>query len=460
MITARERGLYKLLISLQIIAVMTLYTVCAVGTLLVYLDENKIPLEAYGQYALVVLVAMLLESVSRPHSLRPTLGRMRWLATMISRRQWVWILVSLTLMLVFSKDMRISRSFLAVFGVLSLVVLHISNRYMLRWLGNLGLNYMRHWRLRTFILGPRDWCESIMPEVHQLHSLLEIRNVGWTDQDGISEEDYLDMVAKEPVDLLVMPARHLPDQSVIDLMRQGDKLGYRCWMPIELSRRYGRRFDLQKVGCLDILTPPVEPLANTWNQLLKRGFDIIFSLPLILTVVPAFSLLVWMIHRRHSPGPLFFKQDRVGQNGELFKVFKFRTLNVVNENEARQVSKNDDRIFKGGRMLRRLSIDEIPQFINVLLGDMSIVGPRPHMEQHDFQFREIFERYGVRRYVKPGVTGLAQVKGFRGEVNRPRDLRHRARLDNFYVSHWDLYLDVRIVVMTAVTMVIPPKTAY
>jgi putative colanic acid biosynthesis UDP-glucose lipid carrier transferase len=91
---------------------------------------------------------------------------------------------------------------------------------------------------------------------------------------------------------------------------------------------------------------------------------------------------------------------------------------------------------------------------------MSVVGPRPHMEEHDFEFRQIFERYGVRRYVKPGVTGLAQVKGYRGEIRRARDLRHRARLDNFYVTHWDLGLDVRIVVATAGSMVKPPKTAY
>jgi len=458
MITARERGLFQLLVSLQITAVLALYAV-AFGVFVFFPGAN-VPVQAYAKYGIVVLLAMILESVSRPPALRPALGRMRWLASAVSRRQWVWILVSLTAMLVFSRDLRISRMFLAVFGLMSLGILHLTNRYLLRWLGNLGLHYMRHWRLRTFILGPREWCESIMPEVHQLHSLLEIRNVGWTDQEAVTEKDYLGMVAKEPIDLLVMPARHLPDKSVIELMRQGDKLGYRCWMPIELSRRYGRRFDLQKVGCLDILTPPVEPLANTWNQLLKRSFDVIFALPLVLTVVPLFSIFVWCLHRKYSRGPLFFKQDRVGQNGEVFKVFKFRTLNVENGDESKQVTKGDSRIFTGGGMLRRLSIDEIPQFINVLLGDMSVVGPRPHMEEHDFQFREIFERYGVRRYVKPGVTGLAQIKGFRGEVNRPRDLRHRARLDNFYVSHWDLFLDLRIVLMTAVTMVVPPKTAY
>ncbi|MFT3991264.1 MAG: sugar transferase [Luteolibacter sp.] len=459
MINTRERGLFQLLITTQIFLISLLYGVCFLGVLGAY-HRQLVYFDAYGRYGATVLGAMILESISRPQSLRPGMGRMKWLAGAVTRRQWIWILSSISLLLVFSQDIRISRAFLAVFSLLSLAVFYVTNRYLLLLLGSLGLNYVRNWRLKTFILGPKEWCDSIMPEVHQLDNLLEIRNVEPTDDPSKTKEDYLDMLARESFDLLVMPARHLPDEMVISLMRQGDKLGYRCWMPVELSRRYGRRFDLQKVGGFDILTPPMEPLTNTCNQIMKRSFDIAFSLPLVLTVIPVLSLFVWAVHRKQSPGPLFFKQNRVGRNGEIFKVFKFRTLHADHGTEARQVTKDDNRVFSGGALMRKLSIDEIPQFINVLLGDMSVVGPRPHMAEHDFKFREIFERYGVRRYVKPGVTGLAQVKGFRGEVNRPRDLRHRARLDNFYVGHWELGLDVQIVIKTGLTMIIPPKTAY
>jgi lipopolysaccharide/colanic/teichoic acid biosynthesis glycosyltransferase len=192
----------------------------------------------------------------------------------------------------------------------------------------------------------------------------------------------------------------------------------------------------------------------------KRIFDMVFSAVVVATILPSLCVVVWLLHRRQSPGPLFFKQERVGKNGVPFQVYKFRTLHVHNDDEAKQVTKDDSRVFKGGQLLRKLSIDEMPQFLNVLLGDMSVVGPRPHMEQHDCEFREIFERYGVRRYVKPGVTGLAQVKGFRGEINRPQDLRHRARLDNFYVTHWCLYMDLKIIAATGWTVIKPPKTAY
>lgn len=438
---------------------MALYAICS-GAVLIGLYDQSIPTRAYGKYGAVVLIAMILEATSRPGALRPTPGRARHMVWQVTRRQWIWIIASMTGLLVFSKDQTISRLFLATFGGLAMIMLYICNRFLLRFLGYIGEKHSKNWRLRTFILGPKDWCESVAPEVEEMHSLLEVRCVEWTDGPDTDESRYLELVAKEPIDLLVMPPRHLEDSTVMGLLRQGDRLGYRCWMPLELTRRYRRRFDLQRVGCLDVLTPPVEPLENTSNQVLKRIFDMAFSAAVVATVLLPLCMVVWVIHRLYSPGPLFFKQDRVGKNGNKFQVYKFRSLHPNNATEATQVTKGDSRIFKGGRMLRKTSIDEIPQFINVLLGDMSVVGPRPHMEEHDFLFREIFERYGVRRYVKPGVTGLAQVKGFRGEVNRPLDLRHRARLDNFYVTHWDIALDFRIVAWTGVSMIKPPKSAY
>ncbi len=177
-----------------------------------------------------------------------------------------------------------------------------------------------------------------------------------------------------------MPPRHLPDETVISLLRQGDNLGFRCWLPLEITRTFGRRFDLQRVGMLDVLSPPVEPLENTSNQIIKRVFDVAFSSAVLIMIFPALCLLVALIHRRFSPGPLFFKQSRVGMNGKPFQVYKFRSLHPNNPTESNQVCQGDCRVFKGGDFLRKTSIDEIPQFLNVFLGEMSVVGPRPHME--------------------------------------------------------------------------------
>ncbi|MEY4299813.1 MAG: hypothetical protein RIR25_1049, partial [Verrucomicrobiota bacterium] len=177
-------------------------------------------------------------------------------------------------------------------------------------------------------------------------------------------------------------------------------------------------------------------------------------------VVLPLMAIVALIQRRQSPGPIFFRQDRVGENGKIFQILKFRTMKVENDNEARQASLKDERIYPGGRWLRRLSIDEFPQFFNVLQGEMSVIGPRPHMIEHEREFEKFHELYGSRRYVKPGVTGLAQVEGYRGEVKDARDIRGRARYDLFYVKHWCLALDVRLTLQTILHVVSPPEKAY
>ncbi|MCB1090673.1 MAG: sugar transferase, partial [Verrucomicrobiae bacterium] len=159
-----------------------------------------------------------------------------------------------------------------------------------------------------------------------------------------------------------------------------------------------------------------------------------------------------------SPGPLFYRQKRTGRNGEIFEVYKFRTMHV-NDTPGAQAKVGDPRIFPGGRFLRKSSLDEIPQFINVLLGEMSVVGPRPHFVDHDSQFAEIVHDYSVRHFAKPGVTGLAQVKGCRGETDTHLKVRQRVRLDHFYLRNWSLLMDVCIVCDTAIQVIFPPKSA-
>ena len=427
--------------------------------IVVYHDQSAF-MSAYVEYWLILVAAMAFEGFSRPGWLRPGPGRSSKNAFSVSRRQWMWAVASMALFLVFSRDLRISRLFLGVFSVATLSLFFLQNKYLVDWFSDICSKEFSKLKLRTFILGPKEWSDSIFPEVLSINSMVDVVGVENTEIHEKSAEEYASLFKETQIDLLVMPPRHLSSDTVIHLLREGDKQGFRCWLPLEITRTYGRRFDLERVGCLDILSPPVEPLENTSNRVVKRGFDVVFSLFVILTLFLPLCAVVLMIHRLYSPGPLFFKQSRVGMNGVPFQVFKFRSLNVDNGNESAQVTQSDSRVFKGGGFIRKTSIDEIPQFLNVLMGNMSVVGPRPHMESHDNEFREIFERYGVRRYVKPGVTGLAQVKGFRGEILKPIDLRNRARLDNFYVGHWHLVLDLGIVALTGFSMLRPPKSAY
>ncbi len=190
------------------------------------------------------------------------------------------------------------------------------------------------------------------------------------------------------------------------------------------------------------------PLVSPAHRFLKRTLDIMISLPVVLFVLPFLCAGVWLLHRVFSPGPLFFKQSRSGADGQMFQIYKFRTMTVNHGMEAMQVRPNDSRIFRGGDLMRKLSIDEMPQFLNVLLGDMSVVGPRPHMAEHDAIFALECAQYALRHTVKPGVTGLAQVRGQRGPVDDASEIKHRVTSDIEYCQSWSFSLDLEIIART------------
>jgi len=179
----------------------------------------------------------------------------------------------------------------------------------------------------------------------------------------------------------------------------------------------------------------------------------------IAFILPIATALVWLLQKKQAPGPLFFRQTRSGLHNEEFIIYKFRTMYVDNPEPALQATSGDPRVFPAGRWLRRLSIDEFPQFINVLLGEMSIVGPRPHMVTHDELFSRSDQRYRVRHFVKPGITGLAQVRGLRGETRQEADVVDRTSADLHYLENWSLKLDLSIIIRTAAHVFRAPRSA-
>ncbi|HEX4265934.1 MAG TPA: exopolysaccharide biosynthesis polyprenyl glycosylphosphotransferase [Verrucomicrobiae bacterium] len=203
-----------------------------------------------------------------------------------------------------------------------------------------------------------------------------------------------------------------------------------------------------------------EPLESPLNRFVKRLLDLAVSIPVVLFILPFANLLVWFIHLFFSPGPLFFRQVRNGMLGRPFTIYKYRTMHVHDDSDGRQASRNDPRIFRGGSWLRRLSIDELPQFLNVLLGDMSVVGPRPHLPQHDEAFVKVTQNYFIRRFIRPGITGWAQVKGYRGEILSEMDIQQRVEADFHYLENWSFGLDVLIILKTAKHCFVPPDKAY
>ena len=210
---------------------------------------------------------------------------------------------------------------------------------------------------------------------------------------------------------------------------------------------------------IEIFTTYDNPLERPLNKLVKRIFDIVFSIIFLIPTALIFPF-VWLIIKIQSPGPLLFKQARTGIDGKTFNMLKFRSMHVNDDADKVQATKDDPRKYPFGNFMRKSNIDELPQFINVLRGDMSIVGPRPHMLAHTKQYSELIDKYMVRHFVKPGLTGWAQVTGFRGETKELWQMEGRVKRDIWYMEHWSVWLDIRIIWMTIKTIFIHDKQAY
>ena len=202
------------------------------------------------------------------------------------------------------------------------------------------------------------------------------------------------------------------------------------------------------------------PLSNDFNTILKRTFDIAFSLFIIIFLLSWITPIIGLIIKIESRGPVFFKQTRNGIKFREFTCYKFRSMIENNDADIQQATKNDKRVTKIGKILRRTSLDELPQFFNVLIGNMSVVGPRPHMIRENERYSKSVDKFMVRHFVKPGITGLAQVKGFRGEIETDEDIINRVKYDIYYLENWSLILDLNIVFLTTINFLTGQKKAY
>ena len=203
-----------------------------------------------------------------------------------------------------------------------------------------------------------------------------------------------------------------------------------------------------------------EPLANPINKIVKRSFDLIISTIFLTLVFPWIYAIVGIIIKIKSPGPIFFKQKRTGLDGKVFDCYKFRTMQINDDADTLQATANDPRKYPFGDFMRRTSIDEFPQFINVWKGEMSIVGPRPHMLKHTDEYSKIINKYMVRHLAKPGITGLAQVYGYRGETKYIDQMEGRIKYDIEYIENWTLLMDIRIIFKTITNMFGKDDKAY
>ena len=202
------------------------------------------------------------------------------------------------------------------------------------------------------------------------------------------------------------------------------------------------------------------PFEFAENFYIKRIFDIVFSLSICVFLLSWLVPVLWILVKLESKGPLIFKQAREGIKGEEFICYKFRSMRLNMLSDRVHATKNDSRVTKMGYILRKTSMDELPQFINVLLGDMSVVGPRPHLESLSLEYQKEVDDYLKRHIVKPGITGLAQVSGYRGEIKKTSDIKNRVRFDIFYIENWSFFLDLKIIIRTIFNVFTGEEKAY
>lgn len=250
------------------------------------------------------------------------------------------------------------------------------------------------------------------------------------------------------------------DEKILRMLNFAEKQMIRFYIVPEFYRNVKKSMVMEFLESVPLLTIRREPLQAFYNRALKRSFDLVFSSVVLCTIFPILYVLIGFLIKRSSPGPIFFKQKRTGLYGHDFKCYKFRTMRVNDQADTMQAVKDDPRKTKIGDFLRRTNLDEFPQFINVFKGDMSVVGPRPHMLKHTEQYSALIDKYMVRHLVKPGVTGWAQVTGYRGETKTLEQMEGRVKRDVWYIENWTFFLDLKIIVVTLVNMFRGDKNAY
>lgn len=275
-----------------------------------------------------------------------------------------------------------------------------------------------------------------------------------------SLEECIDYIENNEIDEIYSSVAALENKELTQLIDYADNnLKILKFLP-DNKEIYSKKLDFTYYGFLPILSLRKIPIDEPFNKFIKRAFDIFLSIFVIVGILSWLTPILALFIKIETKGPVFFKQKRNGLDYKEFYCYKFRSMRPNPDAHLHQISKNDPRVTKVGKIIRKTSIDELPQFINVLKGDMSVVGPRPHMVSHTHMYAEKIDKFMVRHFIKPGITGLAQVSGYRGEVEDDNHIINRVKYDIFYLENWSLFLDLKIVYKTIFNALRGEEKAY
>ncbi len=471
MIANRSQGLQIMSHAFVVIYMMALFfLMLLVGIhLLESLNYKQVNIPLY---TLAVFVAGLLAHSSDQYAERSKLTSFRWVGAIRQTNYQSAILALVLFAIIFAtKDRAISRLFIGSFLLIFWLSAIPLNRYLSEWIARIVFRGQHS--VRAVFLGSaksakrlEDWTER--------QPFLGIELIGLVSYELVTDSDLKMPVVGDFMDLPEIIDTQKIDQVVLLETRDSD-----WWVDsvVEICNKAGchiliynpwEKFFEQNLlpahqeGHTFFSLQP-EPLENPLNRMVKRLMDICIALPVVIFILPWLCVWVKLMQALQAPGPMLFRQERSGQRGRPFTIYKFRSMHETGNDHSReceQAQKGDDRTFAFGRFMRRTSIDEFPQFLNVLKGEMSAIGPRPHLMQHDVAFGAQVNVYRTRQFVRPGITGLAQCRGFRGEITDPKLIEQRVRSDLEYIQDWSFWLDLLIAIRTTAQLMRPPKSAY
>ncbi|MEP6822170.1 MAG: exopolysaccharide biosynthesis polyprenyl glycosylphosphotransferase [Chthoniobacterales bacterium] len=469
MVTQRTEGLYRIFLLCQIILVAAVFWL-GVGILLTFYsaDGGTMAWRRYSIYCLLLVLGMTLEAISGDGSKNYLLQNELLQQHRSALRQTFASIVTLVLYLVATKDGFISRVFFFNFVPWLYIALLFSHHYLPGFLA--GSVFKGERVERTLLVGTEEKTRLMRGWLRR-KTEIGLRAIGLLTDEGIEKTsagipvlgtrgDVERVIREHEITQLILLEFPLFSEANRQLIQVCDQLGVRLLIVSDIEEKLRHAVTYFEDDGFRFIGLREEPLENPLNRAVKRFIDIAISLPVMLFIFPFLALIVGLAQLLQSRGPLFHVQTRAGMQNRRFRILKFRTMHTDNHDLTRQARAGDERVYSLGKWFRKLSIDEVPQFWNVLRGEMSIVGPRPHLIEHNNQFSQLMANYNVRAFVKPGITGLAQVRGFRGEARNNSDIEKRVACDIEYLENWNLSLECGIIARTFVQIFLPPPTAY
>lgn len=374
-------------------------------------------------------------------------------------RQFIFFFLILYAFIGFFKQPNISRFYLGVFFLtvfLSIFTLKFLNYYLLMQYRKKVKGSLRD----IVVIGKNRMTDQLinMFEKHGEYGYHVIKQFSPKSKDFDLKES-LSFIKKAGIDEIYCSVKELSNSDIGRYVQYADNNLIKLKFIPDNREIFTKNLKLDYYEYFPVLSLREIPLDDSLNRLSKRVFDFIFSSLIIVFLLSWLMPIIGILIKLDSKGPIYFKQNRPGFKEEGFGCYKFRTMAINNETE-KSATRNDPRVTRVGAFLRRTSIDELPQFINVLFGQMSVVGPRPHLWRQNMEYNTTIQKYMLRHYVKPGITGLAQAKGYRGEIERNEDIVNRTRYDFFYIENWSMLLDLKIIFQTFINILKGEDKAY